>query len=276
VANGAFDGSELNLADKEAGRRAKALYEAREKRVPIAPLTDADPTLGMDDGYIVQREFTALLVADGDIVIGYKAGLTSAAMQNMFGVDTPDYGPVMASTIRGDGSSVSLDAFIAPKVEAEIVFRLAEPLAGPGVTVRQAYAAIGAAMAGLEIVDSRIENWRIRLADTIADLASNGAAVFGRAVTPSPDLDYRLVGMVFSRNGELVATGAGAAALGDPVAVVAWLANVLGEHGIALEAGQVIMTGALHAAVPLSPGDTFTAEFDRLGSITLHIDGRES
>jgi len=253
---------------------ARALYEARAKRVPVAPFTDADPTLGMDDGYIIQRAFTALLVADGDSVVGYKAGLTSAAMQNMFGIDTPDYGPVMASTIRGDGESVSLDAFIAPKVEAEIVFRLATPLAGPGVTMAQAYAAIGEVMAGLEIVDSRIENWRIRLADTIADLSSNGAAVFGRPVTPSADLDYRLVGMVFSRNAELVATGAGAAALGNPVAVVAWLANVLGEHGITLEAGQTIMTGALHAAVPLGPCDTFTAEFDRLGSVTLHVDGR--
>jgi 2-oxopent-4-enoate hydratase len=262
------------MADKEAERRARALYEAREKRVPIAPFTDADPTLDMNDGYLVQREFTALLVADGDRVIGYKAGLTSAAMQNMFGVSTPDYGPVMAATILADGAAVSLEEFIAPKVEAEIVFRLAAPLAGPGVTLEQARAAIGAVMAGLEIVDSRIENWRIGLADTIADLASSGAAVFGPPVAPSPELDYRLVGMAFSRNGELVATGAGAAALGDPVAVVAWLANVLGEHGIALEAGQVIMTGALHAAIPLSPGDTFTAEFDRLGPITLHVEGK--
>lgn len=262
------------MADNTAPRWARALYEARQKRVPIVPLTDEDPTLGMDDGYIIQQEFTALLVADGDSVIGYKAGLTSKPMQDMFGVSTPDYGPVMAATIRADGAVVSLDEFIAPKVEAEIVFRLAAPLCGPGVTVEQARAAIGAVMAGLEIVDSRIENWRIKLGDTIADLASSGAAVLGQAVEPSAELDYRLLGMVFSRNGELLATGAGAAALGDPVTVVAWLANVLGEHGISLEAGQVIMTGALHAAVPLNPGDTFTAEFDRLGSITLHVDGK--
>jgi 2-keto-4-pentenoate hydratase len=264
------------MADDAAARSARALYEAREKRVPIAPLTDTDPGLDMADGYAVQRAFTALLVADGDRVIGYKAGLTSAVMQDMFGVGTPDYGPVLAATIRGDGATVSLEEFIAPKVEAEIVFRLAAPLSGPGVTVPQARAAIGAVMAGLEIVDSRIENWRIRLADTIADLASSAAAVFGRPVAPSADLDCRLLGMVFSRNGELVATGAGAAALGDPVAVVAWLANVLGEHGVTLDAGQVIMTGALHAAVPLRPGDSFTAEFDRLGSITLHVDGKGS
>jgi 2-keto-4-pentenoate hydratase len=262
------------VSDEETIRRAAALYEARAKRVPIAPFTDADPTLGMDEGYAVQRELTARLVADGDRVIGYKAGLTSAPMQKMFGVDTPDFGPVLASTVRADGASVSCAAFIAPKVEAEIVFRLALPLTGPGVTTDQAREAIGEVIAGLEIVDSRIEDWRFGLADTIADLAGNGAAVLGRSVTPSPELDYRLMGVVFSRNGELVATGAGAAALGDPVAVVAWLANVLGERGVTLEAGQLIMTGALHAAVSLSPGDTYTAEFDRLGAVTLHVDGR--
>jgi 2-keto-4-pentenoate hydratase len=260
-------------ASGETARRARALYDARAKRVPIAPLTDTDPALGMDDGYAVQRELTALLVADGDRVVGYKAGLTSAPMQAMFGVTTPDYGPVLASTVHADGATVPADAFIAPKVEAEIVFRLAKPLAGPGVTVAQARAAIGEALAGLEIVDSRIADWRIKLADTIADLASNGAAVLGRPVTPASVPDYRLVGMTFSRNGELVATGAGAAALGDPVAVVAWLANVLGERGVTLEAGQLVMTGALHAAVPLAPGDTFTAAFDRLGAVTLHIGG---
>lgn len=250
------------------------LYEARAKRVPIAPFTDADPTLDEGDGYIIQQKFVELLVADGDSVVGYKAGLTSAAMQNMFGLNTPDYGPVLASTIHGDGETVSLDQFIAPKVEAEIVFRLAKPLAGPGVTVGQARAAIGEVMAGLEIVDSRIENWRATVADSIADLSSNGAAVLGRPVIPSADLDYRLMGMVFSRNAELVATAAGAATLGNPVAVVAWLANLLGDHEITLEAGQTIMTGALHAAVPLGPGDTFTAEFDHLGSVTLHVDDR--
>ncbi|MFI6642987.1 2-keto-4-pentenoate hydratase [Streptomyces sp. NPDC050504] len=259
------------LTADEVLRGARALYEARAKRVPVAPFTDADPDLGADDGYAVQRELTALLVADGDEVIGYKAGLTSAPMQQMLGVSTPDYGPVLASTVHPDGASVSRDAFIAPKVEAEIVFRLGKSLTGPGVTPARARAAVGEVMAGLEIVDSRIADWRIGLADTIADLASNGAAVLGRPLAPPPEMDFRLLGMAFSRDGELIATGAGAAALGDPAAVVAWLANVLGERGVSLEAGQLIMTGALHAAVPLVPGAVFTAEFDRLGAITLHV-----
>jgi 2-oxopent-4-enoate hydratase len=249
--------------------RARALYEARASRVPIAPLTDDDPAMGMADGYAVQRDLVAMLLGDGDRVVGYKAGLTSVPMQRQFGVDTPDYGPVLESTLYADGDRVPRAAFIAPKVEAEIVFRLGTGLAGPGVTVAMADAAISEVMAGLEVVDSRIADWRIRLADTIADLASTGAVVLGSRAVPASSVDPRLIGMVFSRNDEIVATGAGAAALGNPVAVVAWLANTLGEHGVALEAGQVIMTGALHAAVTMDHGDKFVAEFDRLGTVAI-------
>jgi 2-keto-4-pentenoate hydratase len=255
----------------DAPGKAKALYEARRTRTPIAPFTDADPTLGMADGYAIQQELVRLLLADGDRVIGYKVGLTSVPMQKMIGVDSPDYGPVLASTVYADGATVPLSAFIAPKVEAEIVFTLGARLQGPGVTVDQARAAISGASAGLEIVDSRIADWRIKLADTVADLASNGAMATATTTVPITDFDPRLTGMVMTRNGELVDTAAGAAALGDPVAVVAWLANTLGEHGVALEPNHVVMTGALHAAVPLSPGDKFTAEFDRLGTVTIQV-----
>jgi len=255
----------------DAPAKAKALYEARRTRVPIAPFTDADPDLGLEDGYAIQQELIRLLKADGDEIIGYKVGLTSAPMQKMFGVDTPDFGPVLSSTRYTDGGTVSLADYIAPKVEAEIVFVLNAPLTGPGVTRDQARAAIGGAMAGLEIVDSRITDWRIKLVDTVADLASNGAMALADTVVPIDEFDPRLVGMVLSRNGELVDTGAGAAALGDPVAVVAWLANTLGEHGVTLEAGHLIMTGALHAALPMAAGDEYKAEFDRLGTITLRV-----
>jgi len=255
----------------DAPGKAKALYEARRNRTPIAPFTDADPSLGMADGYAIQQELVRLLLADGDRVIGYKVGLTSVPMQKMIGVDSPDYGPVLASTVYADGATVSLADFIAPKVEAEIVFTLGTRLRGPGVTVDAARAAIAGASAGLEIVDSRIVDWRIKLADTVADLASNGAMATAEHAVPIDDFDPRLTGMVITRNGELVDTAAGAAALGDPVAVVAWLANTLGEHGVALEPGHLVMTGALHAAVPLSPGDVFTAEFDRLGTVSIRV-----
>jgi 2-keto-4-pentenoate hydratase len=251
--------------------KAKALYEARRTRVPIAPFTDTEPDLTMADGYAVQQELLRLLLADGDRVVGYKVGLTSLAMQRMIGVDSPDYGPVLASTVFPNGALVPADAFVAPKVEAEIVLRLGAPLRGPGVTVAQARAAVDGVIAGLEIVDSRIADWRIKLADTVADLASNGAMALSDTVVPPDGLDPRLIGMVFHRGDELLGTAAGAAALGDPVAVLAWLANTLGEFGVGLEAGHLIMTGALLGAVPMTPGEEFTAEFDRLGTVSVRV-----
>lgn len=156
-------------------------------------------------------------------------------------------------------------------MEAEIVFVLGERLQGPGVTITDARRALAGAVAAMEIIDSRIADWRIKLADTVADLASSGAMVTSSRIASLDELDVRLIGVTLTRNGELVDTGAGAAALGDPVAVVAWLANVLGEDAIALEPGHLIMTGALHAAVPLAPGDVFRAEFDRLGPVTVRV-----
>lgn len=257
------------MSGRDHRGRARALHKARATQVPIPPFTDDDPEMGLADGYAVQRELVAMLLDDGDRVAGYKAGLTSAPMQRQFDVATPDYGPVLASTLYGDGAHVPREEFIAPRVEAEIVFRLGSRLAGPGVTVERAGAAVADVMAGLEVVDSRIADWRIRLADTVSDLASNGAVVLSDRAVPFGDLDPRLTGMVFSRNDEVLATGAGAAALGDPVAVVAWLANTLGEHGVALEAGHLVMTGALHASVAVERGDTYRAEFDRLGPVSM-------
>ena len=254
--------------------KARALYEARRTRQPIEPFTDADPDLGMADGYAVQQQLTGMLLADGDSVVGYKVGLTSKPMQKMIGVDQPDYGPVLASTVYADGDAVPVSAFIQPKLEAEIAFVLRSPLAGPGVSVLDARAAIAGMTAAVEIVDSRFADWRIKLADTVADLASNGAVAVSSRLVPLDGrdvLDPRLIGMVLTRQGELVDTGAGAAALGDPVRVVAWLANTLGEMGAKLEAGHLVMTGALHAAVPMRAGDVFRADFDRLGPVTVRV-----
>jgi 2-keto-4-pentenoate hydratase len=258
----------------DAAGKARALYEARQSRQQIEPFTDADPDLGMADGYAVQQELVKLLLADGDRIVGYKVGLTSKPMQKMIGVDTPDYGPVLGSTVYADGDAVPVSAFIQPKIEAEIAFVLGSPLAGPGVSVLDARRAIAGMTAAVEIVDSRFADWRIRLADTVADLASNGAVAISSRVVPLEGVETlipRLIGMVLTRQGDLVDTGAGAAALGDPVRVVAWLANTLGSMGAKLEAGHLVMTGALHAAVPMRAGDVFRAEFDRLGPLTVRV-----
>lgn len=255
---------------------ADALYEARRSRVPIAPFTEAMPELTMQDGYAIQQQLVARLTDDGETICGYKLGLTSAPMQELLGVDQPDFGPVFASTVHRDGATIDADHFIAPRVEAEIAVVLETDLAGPHCTVADAFLATRGLAAAIEIVDSRIADWKIKIADTVADLASNGAIALGDVVVPLEDLDPRLIGMVFTKNGQVVATGAGAAALGNPLAAVAWLANTLAPMGVTLPAGSVIMTGALHAMVPIESGDTFRADFDRLGPITLQISGEAS
>jgi len=264
------------LSDADARTFAHALHAARRTRQPIAPFTDAQPELGMPDGYAIQQHLVQMLLDEGESIIGYKLGLTSTPMQRLLGVDSPDFGPVFASTVYRDGAVLPVDRFIAPRMEGEIAVILSEDLSGPDCTPAQALAATKGLAAALEIVDSRIADWKIKLADTVADLASNGAIALSSLVVPVDGFDPRLLGMVFSKNGEVVATGAGAAALGDPIAAVAWLANTLAPMGVTLPAGSVIMTGALHAMVPVAPGDVFRADFDRLGPITIRMANVES
>lgn len=251
---------------------AAQLHRAMVDRSPIPPLTDTHPDLDVDDAYAIQQGLVRrLLGADGGWPVGYKLGLTSAPMQEMLGVDQPDYAPVLSSMVHDDGHTIALDGLIAPRVEAEIALVLEQPLRGPGVTTMQAWQAIGGAVAAIEVVDSRIADWRIGLVDTIADLASSGATVLGSRVVPLEGWDPRLVGMVITRGGVVEGTGAGAAALGNPVAAVAWLANTLAPYDVELEAGWFIMTGSLHRAFAVAPGDVIRADFDRLGPVTAHF-----
>jgi 2-keto-4-pentenoate hydratase len=259
------------LSDTSVAGLGASLYAARRSGVPIEPLTGTHPEMSMRDAYRVQRDLLARLLADGDRVVGYKLGLTSTPMQRMFGVDSPDFAPVLASHVHGDDAALAADGFIAPRVEAEIALVLDGGLAGPGCTALDVARATAGAAPAIEIVDSRIAGWRIKLADTISDLASSGAVVLGRVVSPMDGTALRLAGMVFTRDGEVVATGAGAAALGGPLEAAAWLARTLAGLGESLRAGQFIMTGALHAALEIAPGQCFRAEVDRLGQVTLRI-----
>jgi 2-keto-4-pentenoate hydratase len=253
---------------------ARSLFRARRERVPVPPLTEKRPEMTAAEAYAVQRRLVELLQADGEgDVVGYKLGLTSRVMQTQLGIDQPDYGPVLAGGVHPDGVEVDLDRLIQPKVEAEIAIVLEAPLAGPHCTALDVRRAAAGAVAAVEIIDSRVADWRIRLADTIADLASSAAIALSSRLVPLDRLDPRLAGVAMTRNGELVATGAGAAALGDPLHAVAWLANTLHPLGATLEAGHVVMTGALHAAVPLAAGDVFRAEFDWLGPVGLVVTG---
>jgi len=259
------------LSEESVAEFGAALYQARRSGVPIAPLTDAHPGMSMPDAYRVQRDLLARLLADGDRVVGYKLGLTSTPMQRMFAVDSPDFAPVLASHVHPDGAVVAAGDFIRPRVEAEIALVLAEDLAGPDCTALDVARAVAGAAAAIEIVDSRIADWRIKLADTIADLASSGAVVLGSAVSRVDGAALRLAGMVLTRDGEVAATGTGAAALGSPLLAAAWLVRTLHGLGESLRAGQFIMTGALHAALDIVPGQRYRAEVDRIGPVTLRV-----
>ena len=259
------------LTAERAEEFAGAIYEARRSRVPIRPLTEVQSDLSLDDAYLVQQGVVRRYLDDGDRIVGYKLGLTSAPMQQMLGVDSPDFAPVMASHVNPDGAAIPAADYIAPRLEVEIALVLAADLVGPDCTALDVLRATEGAVAALELVDSRILDWRITLADTVADMASSGAIILGGRTVPLRDIDLRLVGMVFTRGGELIATGAGAAALGNPAEAVAWLVRTLYTFGGSLSAGDIVMTGALHAAVPVAAGEVYRAAFDRLGPVGVRI-----
>lgn len=259
------------IEDGLAREAAAALLAAARDRRPIPPLTERWPTLDADDAYRIQQHLVRARLDAGETIVGYKVGLTSRAMQELLGVDRPDYGPILSTMLVSDGGEVPASDLIQPRVEAEIAFVLERPVQGPGVTAIDVVRASAGVTAAIEVIDSRIEGWRIGLADTIADLASSARVVLPGRLVPIDGIDLRLVGCTLERNGEVVATGAGAAALGNPAHAVAWAANTLGMLGVRLEPGHVVMPGALHAAVPAAAGDVFTATFDHLGPVTVRF-----
>ena len=206
----------------------------------------------------------------GGEIVGYKLGLTSQPMQRLLGVDTPDFAPVISTMSHNSGERVDIGSAIAPKAEAEITLVMGETLRGPGVTALAAARAVEGAVASIEVVDSRVADWRIKLVDTVADLGSSRAAVVGDRVVPV-DFDLRVCGMAVYHNDALAGTGAGAACMGSPFNALAWLANELALYGEELPEGYFVLTGALHAAFPVEPGDTVWASFDRLGSVSVNF-----
>jgi 2-oxopent-4-enoate hydratase len=250
---------------------AEELWEADRTASPVAPLTDRYPDLVLDDAYAIQTINIERRTSSGERVIGRKVGLTSRPMQEMLGVDEPDFGVLTDQMIVEDADLIALDSLVQPRVEAELAFVMERDLAGPGVSTGTALAAIAGALPSVEVVDSRVADWKIKLVDTVADNASSGLVVLGGRMRKVEDLDLRLLGVVVSRNGRLIDTGAGAAALGNPARCVAWLANKLGSFGAGLKAGDVILPGAVHRMVPVEPGDVFRADFAHLGAVTVRF-----
>ena len=250
---------------------ADALRGAERDRVAIGPLTGQAPELNLEDAYAIQSLNVEQRLAEGGVLQGRKVGLTSKPMQDLLGVDEPDFGALLDDMFVEEGDDVALEELLQPRAEAEIAFVMARDLTGPGVTVNAALGAVAGALPALEIIDSRIADWEIKLVDTVADNASSARVVLGGRLTPLDQLDLRLVGMALSRNGEAIDTGAGAAVLGNPIRCVAWLANRLSDFGASLRAGDVVLAGSLHRALPLDGGDVIRAEFAHLGAVTARF-----
>jgi len=251
---------------------ASVLLDAYTTRVPVEPLGD----LTIDEAYAVQLSQVERWTGSGRRVLGHKVGLTSAAMRRQLGVAQPDFGHLLDDMFFAENSPIPTTRFLQARAEPEIAFVLGTDLTGPGVTVADALTAVAFALPALEIIDSRIADWRIGIADTIADNASSGGVVLGSRAVPLDRLDLRAGGCTLHRNAQLAGTGAAGAVLGSPVNSLVWLANTLGERGVKLQAGHVVLTGSCLAAVPFEPGDVVTATFAGLGTVTAHLNEETS
>ncbi len=249
---------------------AQQLIQAEEGRCPIPPLSETYANLTLDDAYRVQLQVVSIRESRGEKVVGKKIGLTSKAVQQALGVGEPDYGHIMDAHILHDGEPLARDRLIQPRIEAELAFILKRRIQGPGVTAAHVQSATEGVMAALEVIDSRIENWKIKIVDTVADNASIGMVILGPRLYPAEALDFRHLGMVFEKNGEVLSTAAGAAVLGNPLHAVAWLANKLAHYDIALEEGDIIMSGAFAAPFPIETGESARATFQGLGSVGIY------
>lgn len=250
---------------------AQRLHQAARDRTPCAPirelLTADDPDAQVAFGYSVQRLLTEAAKESGRRVVGAKIGLTSEAVQKQLGVDRPDFGVLFADMARFEDQPIEPADLLQPKIEAEVAFVLGADLDGPDLTLDQVRAAVDTAVAALEIVDSRIAGWDIRLVDTIADNASSGLYVLGGDPRPLGELDLPGAAMTMTAGGEVVSTGRGAACLGDPCMALLWLARTAREFGAPLRAGDLVLSGALGPMVPVAANTIYEATIGGLGTV---------
>jgi len=257
----------MALSEKELSGVAQGLLTACRDRTPITPVTEQYPEISIQEAYRIQLLTVEARLSEGRKVVGKKIGLTSPAMQEMLGVGEPDYGHLLDDMFVYEGMGLDASRLLQPRIEGEIAFVLERDLIGPGITPVDVLRSTAGVMASLEIIDSRIRDWQIKIQDTIADNASSAGFVLGSKLVPLADLDLRRVGFVMTKNGQMVGAGAGAAVLGNPVQSVAWLANRLSDYGIPLKAGEVILSGTPTAAVPVEAGDSIYLTVDRIGDV---------
>ena len=257
------------LSDATRAQLAAELAAAERTRVPMGPLTAAHPEIDVIDAYEIQLINIRQRLAEGAIVVGHKVGLSSEAMQQMMGVDEPDYGHLLADMEVFQDVEVDTGRYLYPRVEVEVGFVLADDLPGAGCTEDDVLAATAAFAPSIELIDTRITDWKIKLCDTIADNASSAGFVLGTQRVSPKDIDITAIDAVLTRNGEVVAEGRSDAVLGNPVTAVAWLARKVDSFGVRLRAGDIVLPGSCTRAIDVRPGDEFLAEFAGLGSVRL-------
>ncbi len=260
------------LSDATREGLAAALAEAEESRIPTTPLTDRHADIDVVDAYEIQLINIRRRVKAGAKVIGHKVGLSSEAMQQMMGVDEPDYGHLLADMEVFEDVAVPAGKFLYPRVEVEVGFILADDLPGAGCTEDDVLAATAAFAPSIELIDTRIKDWKIGLCDTIADNASSAGWVLGKERVSPKDIDICGIDAVLTRNGEVVAEGRSDAVLGNPVTAVAWLARKVDSFGVRLRAGDIVLPGSCTRAIDARPGDEFVADFTGLGSVRLSFE----
>ncbi len=259
------------MEDTQIRRLGDELYDALRQRRTLVPLTDRHPDIAIDDAYHISLHMLSRREADGEKVVGKKIGVTSKPVQDVLNVRQPDFGFLTDTMHYPDGATISLSkaGLMQPRAEGEIAFMLKADLQGPGVTRDDVLAATAWVAPCFEIVDSRIDDWKIRIQDTVADNASCGVFVVGAQHTDPAGLDLATVRMRMTRNGEPAGEGLGSAVQGHPAEAVAWLANTLGAFGIPFRAGELILSGSLAPLIPARAGDRFEMEIDGLGSCSI-------
>ena len=247
------------------------LYNALITRTTVPPLLGRADGITIEDAYRIQERMLSHRLKAGEKIVGKKIGVTSKAVQDMIGVKQPDFGQLTSGMHYEEGVELPIGGLIQPKAEAEVAFVLKRDLKGPGITATDVIRATDYVVPCFEIVDSRITDWKIKIQDTVADNASCGVYMLGKAKKKPTELDLNLAGMVLEINGELFSTSVGAAVQGGPVNAVVWLANTLGALGIPFLAGEVILSGSQSMLIPAKVGDTFKCTVGGLGSCTVRF-----
>jgi len=250
---------------------AQQLGQAYVSKQAVAPPLETRPALTIDDAYAIQQIQIQEMTRAGAVIKGYKVGLTSQAMRDQFGIDQPDCGYLLDGMFHLERVPIEVAGYLQPKIEPEIAFVIGQTLMGPGVNVAQAIQAVDFVLPALELIDSRVEDWRVTIVDTIADNASAAGVILGSRPVRLADADLARVECRMTVDGHLVSSGVGSAVMGTPINALVWLANLMGSRGVSLQPGDVIMPGAIVASHPVKAGITVAARFTGLGDVTAEF-----